>query len=165
MAIDTTVAGAASDSYATVAEADSYLALQRGRNISKWTALTTTQKEDTLKLAAVAVDQLRFFDDPSTTTQALEFPRVADYKTVGGVTTYFIQPGVKYGQIETALHMVTSNSSDTAENVTSFSIGSYSESRNGTIGLIPDAAMKWLTPFVSRIGNVFRTTVDSTSII
>ena len=165
MAIDTTVAGAAADSYATVAEADSYLALQRGRNISKWTSLTTTQKEDTLKLAAVAVDQLRFFDDPSTTTQALEFPRVADYKTVGGVTTYFIQPGVKYGQIETALHIASTNSGDTADNITSFSIGSFSASMNGRVGLIPDAAMKWLTPFVSRIGNVFRATVDSTSIL
>jgi len=68
------------DSYATVAEADAYLASRS--DAANYLALTTEQKEAQLKLATMQIDSFRFFGNEVFPTnnhyrlkQALKFPR------------------------------------------------------------------------------------------
>ena len=74
MIFDATAGSATANSYATVAEADAYLAV-RG-DTSTWTALTTGQKENKLQWAAIILDTLTFRGTKSTSAQALEWPRI-----------------------------------------------------------------------------------------
>lgn len=151
--MDITVGGASSDSYATLAEASSYLSLQPGRKKVKWLALSDASRESLLIIAAQAMEQFRYHGEKAATTQALAFPRAADTRDDGA--TYFIRSGVKYAQIEIALSMAEADQVDLPENVTSFTIGSYSaQIAAGAMNLIPQTAMRWLMPMVSRIGRV-----------
>lgn len=73
MALDVTVGTSNSESYASVAEADAYLAF-RG-DTSTWTAKTQTEKENLLRWARAHMDTLTFLGVKSSFTQALEWPR------------------------------------------------------------------------------------------
>lgn len=151
--MDTTVGGANADSYATLAEAAAYLDVQPGRKKTRWTALTDPQREAALLMATQAIESMRFHGVKSTTTQALAFPRTVDTHDSG--VTYFIPPNVKYAQIETALSVVESDQVDMPENLTGYTIGSYSAQLAGVIqGLLPPTAMRWLRPFVSQLGRI-----------
>lgn len=76
MTFDATAGSATANSYATVAEADAYLAV-RG-DTSTWTALTTAQKEYKLQWAAIVLDTLRYRGARSSETQPLKWPRCED---------------------------------------------------------------------------------------
>lgn len=71
MALTVTVAGATSDSYATVAEADAVFELTQD---STWTGASTANKEAALKRAAQIIDLGRYYGIKSAVTQALRFP-------------------------------------------------------------------------------------------
>lgn len=73
MSLDVTVGGTNAESYASVAEADAYLAF-RG-DTSSWTALGTTDKELKLKWATSILQDLTWRGTIASTTQALNWPR------------------------------------------------------------------------------------------
>jgi len=77
MALDTTVAGASSNSYATVDDADAYLATRSGFDITEWDSLEIEGKEMRLMLAATILEQnFAFRGVPASNTQALIWPRI-----------------------------------------------------------------------------------------
>lgn len=109
MSLDTSIGTATSESYASVAEADAYL-LNRG-DTSTWTALTTTQKEQKLKWAAVILDTLTFTGLPvNPYVQALEWPRawVMD-KNGFYLNSATIPTDVKNAQIELAFQLIAND--------------------------------------------------------
>ena len=73
MALDCTVGTPTANSYASVAEADAYLAV-RG-DTSTWTALTLPQQEAKLQWACIQLDTLYFTGIKTNLVQALEWPR------------------------------------------------------------------------------------------
>lgn len=113
MALTVTIAGASSDSYATLAEANAFLEELGGATDTAWDALTDTQKESYLKRAARLIDQHVFRGykyDCSTATagqapgQALAFPRHFD---LDGSGDEYVPTAVKHAQIEIAVHLMT----------------------------------------------------------
>ena len=58
MALDTTPGGASADSYATVAEADTYATDKRVPAVTWWTTATTAQKEAALRGSALLLDAM-----------------------------------------------------------------------------------------------------------
>lgn len=83
MALDASVSGAASDSYATLAEATTYHA---GRLWSdEWAASTDAKREAALKWATRLIDQLDFpvTSQKAVSSQALRWPRSYVYDQDG----------------------------------------------------------------------------------
>lgn len=75
MAIDATAGGAASNSYATVAEADAYFA--QHLYASGWVSSTSAQKEAALVMATRILDGMpgAWTGEPAGSVQALRWPR------------------------------------------------------------------------------------------
>lgn len=74
--IDATVGGSASNSYVTLAEAETYFALRLYTD--DWVnAASDTVKEQALIMAARRIDEESFVGYPVSTTQALKWPRYA----------------------------------------------------------------------------------------
>jgi hypothetical protein len=135
--IDATVGGANSNSYVTTDEATAYFA-QRLRS-SAWTAASTEDKEKALVMACQHIEAARPMIDrgsvgtygPYVSTQALSFPRRADW--VSG-TGFVIPPPVKRGQFEEALALLARGAESDrrralqADGVSSFSVDGLSES-------------------------------------
>jgi len=70
---DSTVGGASSNSYASVAEASDYF---DGRlDAADWTTATTTAQQSALVMATRRLDTEDFVGSPASVTQALKFPR------------------------------------------------------------------------------------------
>jgi hypothetical protein len=110
MALDASLGGAASNSYATVAEADDYAAMAQWG--SAWLALTQTDKEIALVSATKWLETLDYGGtrcDPSTDAppapQALKWPRSGI--TCDGITStcVAIPVAVKNTQIELAYQL------------------------------------------------------------
>ena len=101
MALDTTVGGANSDSYASVTEADTYHAAYGN---TAWAAISTEAiKEAALRKAAQYLDIKVFVGVKVSSTQALEWPR---YQVeIGGycVSSATIPSDIKVAQMEAAL--------------------------------------------------------------
>lgn len=105
MPFDATAGAADANSYASVAEADAYLAV-RG-DTSTWTALTTGQKEAKLQWAAIYIDTLNFRGTRSTSTQGLQWPRVGVVDRDGyTVASDAIPQALKNAQAEMAFQLV-----------------------------------------------------------
>lgn len=128
MTFDATAGAATSNSYATVAEADAYLAV-RG-DTSTWTALNNAAKESKLQWAALYLDTLTFTGTKETQAQALAWPRygVTDRD---GYTVSGIPAALKNAQAEMAFQLIANDWTQglgpvTNENV---SIGSISLGR------------------------------------
>ena len=81
MALDATVGGTSSDSYVTVAFADTYFG--KRLYVTDWTAATNDDKEKALQLATVTMENQRWKGTKATTTQALEWPRNGTYDQNG----------------------------------------------------------------------------------
>jgi len=136
MALDVTVGGAGSDSYATVAEADAYLAVRPGFDVTAWSELDEGDKELRLQLATQVLDtKLKFRGVRACKTQALAWPRLfpgdplyaetdaagglgqvwadwttlEDYAELVAVDTPEVPTGVKKAQIEIAFQVVHSH--------------------------------------------------------
>lgn len=101
MALDTTVGGENSDSYASVTEADTYHAAYGN---TAWAAISTSAlKEAALRKAAQYIDTKVFIGVKVSATQALEWPR---YQVeIGGycVSSETIPSDIKVAQMEAAL--------------------------------------------------------------
>ncbi|MCB9902407.1 MAG: hypothetical protein H6826_13775 [Planctomycetes bacterium] len=83
MALDATVSGSASDSYATLAEATAYHAARLWSD--EWGASTDPKREAALKWATRLIDQLDFptTSQKAVSTQALRWPRSYVYDPDG----------------------------------------------------------------------------------
>jgi len=153
MALDTTIAGAASDSYATLAEATGYLALQPNRKHVRWDAMDNTTRESLMRLAALSMDGIaRFHGLQWDLNQARQFPR--NYQINPQTSNVYIHPNLKYAQIEMAIWLSDSPALiDAPDNVTAMTIGSFSVSLDGQASdAVPNTVMRWLSPFISRVG-------------
>jgi len=126
MALDTTVGGSTSDSYVSIADADTYFANHYSTTKSAdWAALTSGQKESALRRGAQVIDSLRVLDtelgwgalpvallevDEYNLTihrlqfnQRMQFPRNLDLEAGVG----FIPQNVKDAQCEQAVFLIT----------------------------------------------------------
>lgn len=99
MALTTTVAGASSDSYATVVEADGFVGW---KGSDAWTNASTATKEGVLKAAVAVMDELPYEFAKSDTAQALRFPTVQMYQS----GAYYIPTKVKRAQSYLALALL-----------------------------------------------------------
>lgn len=77
-----TIGGASANSYASVAEADAYIA--RTSYAAAWVDLETADKELLLQRACLELDKLPFIGAPVSDTQALQMPRYYMTRPTGG---------------------------------------------------------------------------------
>ncbi len=75
MALDATVGGASSDSYISVANADTYFGTDSRLRATAWTGETTAQKEAALKMATRRLDREKYQGLKVDSGQALKWPR------------------------------------------------------------------------------------------
>lgn len=74
LVLDSTIAGAASNSYVSRADAD--LFFEARYNDGGWSALSNANKERALVAATRLIDREAFRESPATATQALKWPRL-----------------------------------------------------------------------------------------
>lgn len=146
MPFNATPGDAATNSYASVAEADAYLAV-RG-DTSTWTALTTGQKENKLQWAAVILDTLDFRGTKATSTQALEWPRV-NVTDRNGWTVSGVPSSLKNAQAEMAFQLIANDWTQGLGPVTqdSLKVGSLEFGRKSHRA-IPAAVAALLRPYL-----------------
>jgi hypothetical protein len=106
MPFDATAGAADANSYASVAEADAYLAV-RG-DTATWTALTLGAKEAKLQWAAIYLDTLTFKGTRSTSTQALQWPRIGVWDR-DGFEVDGIPQALKNAQAEMAFQLIAND--------------------------------------------------------
>jgi hypothetical protein len=105
MALDVTVGGANSDSYGTIAEADTYHAAFGNAD---WADLDDSVKEPALRRATQFIDSsYAFIGSVVTSTQALQWPRTGVVVDGFSVDSATIPTAIKRAQFETALRAVT----------------------------------------------------------
>ena len=152
MPFDATAGAATSNSYASVAEADAYLAV-RG-DTSTWTALTTGQKESKLQWAAIYIDTLTFKGTRSTSTQALQWPRIGVWDR-DGFEVDGIPQALKNAQAEMAFQLIANDWTQGLGPVTNetLSVGSISLGRE-THRAFPAPVLALLRPFLASIPGV-----------
>lgn len=151
MPFDATAGSATANSYASVAEADAYLAV-RG-DTSTWTALTTGQKESKLQWAAIYLDTLTFKGTRSTSTQALQWPRVGVVDRDGyTVASDAIPQALKNAQAEMAFQLIANDWTQGLGPVSNetLSVGSISLGRE-THRAFPAPVLALLRPFLASI--------------
>lgn len=107
-AIVATVGGANSNSYATVAEAVAYF--EARLNASAWDGADADKRVRSLIMATNRIDQEVYSGSPSSSTQALKFPRVGAYDGDGRpVDSSAIPAGIKEAQFELALTVLSND--------------------------------------------------------
>lgn len=102
MAIDSTVGGAAANSYVTVQEADAYFATRT--HADAWTGATSDLKERALITAVYRLDQESWAGRRASQNQALAWPRYGAEDADGyAVPSDSIPTDIKRAQMEMAL--------------------------------------------------------------
>jgi hypothetical protein len=155
LVIDATVGGIASNSYATLAEAETYMAERPF--VSAWTASTTVEKNIVLVYAVKMMETLLLpLGYAATDTQALDWPRsdVIDCKG----STYEddeIPQGVKDAQFEQALYLLTKDPTT----LPSLLSGGFSEAKADVLEIKVDKTMvaSMMSPAVLNILGCFGT--------
>ena len=151
MAIDSTVGGAAANSYVTLAEAVTYMGCRFGT--TSFDNLSSADKEKALVQATREIDRHRFHGYRNSMVQALQFPRAYPYSSdepmVATVATVPIT--IKHATCEQALAIAQNASTGgtsqrarmQAEGVKSFQVGdlseTYGDSASFGSSLCPDA--------------------------
>lgn len=138
MPLVTTVGGSTSDSYVSVANADTYFAADSHLLSATWLALTNNQKEAALRTAARQMNRLAYFGQQASDTQALAWPRV--YRDLW--TSDTIPTRIKQAQMEQALFLaqnsstggLTPSASAQAQGIQSVSIGDFSATYGASAG-------------------------------
>ena len=149
MPFDATAGASTANSYASVAEADAYLAV-RG-DTSTWTALTLGAKESKLQWAALYLDTLTFKGTRSTSTQALQWPRIGVWDR-DGFEVDGIPQALKNAQAEMAFQLIANDWTQGLGPVTNetLSVGSISLGRE-THRAFPAPVLALLRPFLASI--------------
>ncbi|HVM30772.1 MAG TPA: DnaT-like ssDNA-binding protein [Candidatus Limnocylindrales bacterium] len=154
MPLDTTVAGAATDSYISVAEADAMAAADLGRFAEAWAEHTPDKKERALRRATREIDSHYGSVRRYAATQARSFPRSLD--VASGVP--FVPDGIARATYEQAIyvasnaHLLDDAASRLARGLVSFS----SEGGSGTVMGSEDVQYGRLAPNAARWLEVVR---------
>ena len=150
MSLDATVGGANSNSYATVAEGDSYFGDRL--NSTEWTDATTGTKEKALVTATRRIDEEMFLGFKVTITQALKWPR-AGVNDEDGVALYnsatpAIPQRIKEATFVAALELLKVDylTEDYLQNFSFFSAGSvqFKQFTQQGAGRLPADCMRLL---------------------
>jgi hypothetical protein len=162
--IDATIAGAASNSYVTLAFADAYFAdTLEGR---EWLGFGREDRARALISATRKIDEeFRYYGQPSDTVtpQALKFPRDGDRDSDGDLR---IPDGVEYATCELALHLLREEKMPDLvdrerlqeQGVRRFNLDGITEQyANGVWDNFPRRVRKLLRPFIDAGG---RTVVE-----
>lgn len=149
LVLDATVKGAAANSYATVAEVQSYV---DGRgNAAAWTGATNPEREQAVVWATQRLEQETFNGYRTTTTQALKWPRSGVENEDGCVMSAEVIPvALKYALAEVALSLLAAPAQLEPSGLEGFNkiqVGPLAvEVRQPQpAGGLPAAAMRWLT--------------------
>ena len=122
------------DTYISVSDADTYFS--KRYNGESWSNFTTGDKERLLTTATHKIDRLNLKGQKKVYTQTLSFPRVYTIRdNYNGFNIDTVPDNVKYAVCEEALAMTNTELTKRKElqdqGVTSFSLGSLSESYQG----------------------------------
>ena len=110
--IDATVGGASSNSYSTLAAANTYF--EERLNASAWTSASTDEKNRALIQATRRLDQEKYQGEQVTTGQALKWPRAYATDDDGyEFGTSIIPVIVKHAMYELALRFLNDDTTDT----------------------------------------------------
>jgi hypothetical protein len=147
MAIDATANGASADSYATVAEGDTYH--DNHLYATDWTGATTANKEKALKMATRILDEKIDWSGTKTTdSQALAWGRSDVLDDGYSVSSTIVPEPVKNATIEFARHLLASNSTGNADGkgLSSLTVGSISLAfdKTDTAGVMPSIVQEML---------------------
>ncbi len=105
MVLDATLAGAVSNSYLTVAEADAIASADLGEEPETWLAAPLDRKERALIRATRECDRYKgVVGERYSLTQALLFPRVSDLNTTTGVV--YLNPNIGLACYEQATYVL-----------------------------------------------------------
>lgn len=153
----TTVGGATSNSYLSVADATALLDLRLGS--SAWTDANTDDKGRALIMATKDIDGNRFSGYPIASDQALEWPRNIQKEALDQIPV-----DVKQACAEQALWVLqnasTGGRSDRqqlqSQGVSSYTIGNLSETFSGGFqyGGLCSESQRHLRGYISRTGNL-----------
>lgn len=113
MAIDATAGGPLANSYATLAQAETYF-LNR-LNTDAWDDADPADQERALISATIWLDQFDYIGEIATDTQALKWPRIDDDVFDIVWDDDEIPPKLKYAQFEFALMALTPGVIDTSD--------------------------------------------------
>lgn len=167
MTLVTTVAGATTDSYLTVDQADALAEKRLGREAEGWLNASVTDKEKALRQAAVDIDTLAGPMSPYDDLQALAFPRTTD---LDSLYDPLIPNRVLLAQYEQAAYLlanadVISNAATRrARGLFSFAEDNLSGSisLDDSTGLIAPRAMQLMSAITSRTRSTLRSVPLST---
>jgi hypothetical protein len=186
MALVVTVGGETSDSYVSVAEADTYFANHYSTaKQTVWEGLSSAQKESVLRRACQQLETLRVLDDELATgrlpvafvvdlfqydltihraeiAQRLQFPRNLD---ITSTNTVFIPQEVKDSQCEQAVHLLSLDDSNLLtlsqgiieDAVTAGAVRTYTKYSEGRIPTyLSPMVIELMRPFLRITGRVRR---------
>ena len=128
LVIDATLNGANSNSYVTLAEANTYF--DSRLHVATWTAATDDDKNRALVMATRRIDQEDFYGDRETTTQALKFARINIGYLDGILLDSTIPLMLKEAVYELAIHLLSTDMSQP-----SVDTGAISEAKVGSIAV------------------------------
>lgn len=160
--IDATSGGANSNSYITLADANTYFDARL--HVTTWTSATDDDKNRALVMACRRINQETFYGDRETTTQRLPFPRVNLGYLDGIYLDSTIPEILKEAQCELAIHLLGTDMSkpsvDTS-NLAEVQVGSirakYAVDKNDNVSQSYDT----LPPFVMSLLQDLSRTVSS----
>lgn len=167
MALDATLAGASSNSYITLAEAETFSS--QFYNLTAWSTATSGNQEAALMEACTEIESYRLRFNPSVSTQALHFPRDVDYDSSG---VYIIPTAIKKAQFLLAVNILETRTMEQKAHelknagVTNYSLGDYSISfgtASASGGKYTSLIRKLLYPYVQWEGRIGRSTYATPS--
>ncbi len=149
MALTTTVGGSNTDSYVTLAEANTIASelsalVAYGLDITGWSGATDQVKEAALRVGATQIDSAQHVGYKASATQALAYPRVGCTNNNYDNT---VPKAIKEAQVAQAMHMLTPQSSakaaaDAGIQAESFGTGrsvTYRQNSSGSMAVNPCA--------------------------
>ena len=159
MALDATVSGAASNSFVTRAEANTYFGDRS--YVAEWTAATDAAKDAALVTASRRVDEEQFVGGRTTLTQALQWPRHDTYTDDGvAYDSAAIPARVKEAVFMCALEILKTDflQQNYLANYSFLQSGtvSFKQFQPGTSGRLPDAVQRLLRGLILGYGGSLR---------
>lgn len=166
LVIDATLSGANSNSYVTLAEANSYF--EARLHTSVWDAASDDDRNRALAMATKRIEQENFYGDRASSAQKLKFPRVNIGYLDGILLDDTIPNILKEAQFELAIHLLSVNMT-----LKGVATDAYKEIQVGSIKVQPaidpsdnaSSAYNTLPPFVASLLSDISRTASSSAFI
>lgn len=152
MALDATIGGATANSYITQDNAQLYFDDRLDTDLWEL-AIVEDNADAALMMACARIDALEFAGYPSSSAQALQWPRTG-LTTRNGVTipSTTIPTEIQAAQCELALALLADPGLSLAGDLTAFeqvSLGTLSVTpKSGSAGMLPQTIKRMLAPFL-----------------